>query len=122
VIRNGRQGPPISHLLFADDSIFFARSDDRSVKALDDTLQLYCDGSGQRINKYKSSIFFGPHCDNGIKASIKTQLGVHSEVLHQDTYLGMPTMIGRAPTVVGIRCIENKKFLSRERNPSQDAI
>jgi hypothetical protein len=33
-IKNGRLGPPISHLLFADDIIFFARSDSRSVEAL----------------------------------------------------------------------------------------
>jgi hypothetical protein len=26
-VRNGRSGPPISHLFFADDSIFFTRSD-----------------------------------------------------------------------------------------------
>jgi hypothetical protein len=85
-IKNGRQGPPISHL--ADDSIFFARSNDRSVKALNDTLQLYCDGSGQRVNKEKSLIFFGPHCDSAIKVAEKERLGVQSEVLH-DTYLGM---------------------------------
>jgi hypothetical protein len=45
-IKNGRLGPSISHLLFADYSIFFARSDKRSVDALHRTLKLYCDGSG----------------------------------------------------------------------------
>lgn len=37
-IKNGRLGPPISHLLFADDSIFFSRSDLRSVQGLKDAL------------------------------------------------------------------------------------
>jgi hypothetical protein len=56
-IRNGRLGPPISHLLFADDNIFFARSDDKSVMALKNTLRVYCEGSGQKINLDKSSVF-----------------------------------------------------------------
>jgi hypothetical protein len=43
-IKNGRLGPPISHLLFADDNIFFARSDSRSVESLKQTLKKYCDG------------------------------------------------------------------------------
>jgi hypothetical protein len=41
-LRNGRQGPPIFHLLFADDSIFFATSDSRSVNSLKDVLNKYC--------------------------------------------------------------------------------
>jgi hypothetical protein len=45
-IKNGRLGPPISHLLFADDNIFFARSDSRSVETLNQILKKYCDGSG----------------------------------------------------------------------------
>jgi hypothetical protein len=61
-LKNGRLGPSISHLLFADDSIFFARSDKRSVDALQRTLALYCDGSGQKINLDKSTIFFGSGC------------------------------------------------------------
>jgi hypothetical protein len=61
-IRNGRLGPPISHLLFADDSIFFTRSDRKSVEALHNTLEVYCAGSGQKINKDKSNIFFGANC------------------------------------------------------------
>ena len=69
-IRNGRLGPPISHLLFPDDSIFFARSDSRSVTALGDTLQLFCDGSGQKINREKSSIFFGPQCASHVKEAV----------------------------------------------------
>jgi hypothetical protein len=45
-LRNGRQGPSISHLLFADDSIFFARSDIQSVETLKGILDTYCCASG----------------------------------------------------------------------------
>ncbi|VAI29049.1 unnamed protein product [Triticum turgidum subsp. durum] len=96
-IRNGRNGPPISHLLFADDSVFFTRGDNRSTNALKSVLQSYCEGSGQRINLQKSSIFFGLHCDVQIKDFVKQTLGVQDETL-QTTYLGMPTWVGRSPT------------------------
>jgi hypothetical protein len=95
-LRNGRLGPPISHLLFADDSVFFARSDERSVEALQRTLELFCGGSGQRINLDKSSIFFGSRCSDAVKVRVKQKLGVQSEALHE-TYLGMPTEVGRSP-------------------------
>jgi hypothetical protein len=96
-IKNGRLGPAISHLLFADDSIFFARSDKRSVEALHQTLQTYCDGSGQKINHDKSTIFFGNGCRDEVKQEVKQKLGVFNEML-QDSYLGMPTDVGRSPT------------------------
>jgi hypothetical protein len=74
-LKNGRLGPAISHLLFADDSIFFARSDRRSVDALHQTLELYCQGSGQKINLDKSTIFFGNGCHEEVKEAVKLKLG-----------------------------------------------
>lgn len=95
-LRNGRLGPSISHLLFADDSIFFARSDQRTVQALKSTLQLYCDGSGQKINFSKSSVFFGSHCPENIGDTVKAILEIENEALNK-SYLGMPTDVGRSP-------------------------
>jgi hypothetical protein len=89
------QGPPISHLLFADDSIFFARSDSRSVNTLKDVLNKYCDASGQRVNLQKSSVFFGYKCLGSVKQAVKAALEVNNEYL-QDSYLGMPTEIARS--------------------------
>jgi hypothetical protein len=96
-IKNGRLGPPISHLLFADDSIFFSQSDSRSVESLKSTLKTFCDGSGQKINLDKSSVFFGNHCSDGIKNRVKEMLEVQSEIL-SEFYLGMPMSVGRSPT------------------------
>jgi hypothetical protein len=93
-IRNGRQGPPITRLVFADDSIFFVRSDSRSVEALKGTLDTYCEASGQKINLLKSSIFFGKKCPNKVKTSVM-KLEVNNEILH-DTYLGMQMEIARS--------------------------
>lgn len=96
-IKNGRLGPPISHLLFADDSIFFARNDTHSVEVLESTSNLYCQGSGQLVNKDKSSLFFGKHCPEHVKQRVKNLLGISNEALN-DYYLGMPTEIGKYPT------------------------
>ena len=69
-LKNGRSGPPISHLLFADDSMFFARANKRNVDHLKDALTTYCQGSGQKINMSKSSIFFGKHCHVQIRDKV----------------------------------------------------
>ena len=79
-IRNGRFDPPISHLLFADDSVFFIKGDDKSVEALKSALHTYCNGSGQKINLQKSSIFFGTHCDEQVKERVKRKIGVQDDL------------------------------------------
>jgi hypothetical protein len=84
----------ISHLLFADDSIFFARSDSRTVEALKSALNTYCGASGQKVNLQKSSILFGNKCQAAIKTEVKETLEVSNEIL-QDSYLGMPTELAR---------------------------
>jgi hypothetical protein len=65
------------------------------VVALTDMLKAYCEGSGQRINLDKSSIYFGAHCTDQVKVAVKNLLGVQSEALN-DLYLGMPTYVGHS--------------------------
>jgi len=96
-VRHGKNGPAISHLLFADDSIFFTRSDVKNIQALNEVLHIYSEGSGQRINFQKSSIFFGDHCSEQVKDRVKTYIKVHNEAV-QANYLGMPSWVGRSPT------------------------
>jgi hypothetical protein len=67
------------------------------VEALKNTLKVYSDGSGQKINLEKSSVFFGHQCRDQVKQEVKTNLEVQSEAL-SDFYLGMPTLVGRSPT------------------------
>ena len=48
---------PISHLQFADDTIFFFESDDSSFKNLSVVLEtLFCSASRLKINMSKSTI------------------------------------------------------------------
>ena len=94
-VRNGVSGPPISHLLFADDSIFFTRANDKCVNTLKNVLQTYSQGSGQRINLQKSTLYFGSSCPDDIKQKVMNSLNVHNETI-QSSYLGMPTYVGRS--------------------------
>jgi hypothetical protein len=74
---NGILGPSISHLLFADDNIFFTRGDKRSVTTLKSILQIYSEGSGQQVNLQKSSIFFGNRCLDDLKERVINELNIY---------------------------------------------
>jgi hypothetical protein len=77
-VRNGCSGPPISHI--------FTWSDTRNVQAFKDTLFMYFQRSGHKINMEKSSVFFGLHCEDHVKLYVMTRLEVINEAL-QETFL-----------------------------------
>jgi hypothetical protein len=53
-----RGGPKISHLLFADDSLFFCDASTENCSRLLEVLSTYERASGQVINRDKTALFF----------------------------------------------------------------
>jgi hypothetical protein len=90
-VRFGAQGPHITHLLFADENIFFLEATKRSMQSLKSVLQNYELSSAQKVNLSKSSIFFGPGCRPELKAELKNTIGISCEAL-SERYLGLPTV------------------------------
>lgn len=57
-IRAGRHGPPISHLLSADDLLLFAEASSSQMNCILRVLNLFCSTSGHSINREKTNMFF----------------------------------------------------------------
>ena len=90
-----RSAPSISHLLFADDSLVFCQAKQEEVQMTSDVLDLYAMASGQCINFEKSYVYFSSNTSRVQKDSIKNVLRVR-EVEKFESYLGLPTLIGRS--------------------------
>lgn len=91
-LKLSKASPPVSHILFADDSLFFCKAEVSQCQEIINILRLYGEASGQRINFAKSSIIFGKNVQNEAKKVIKEILGIHQEG-GMGTYLGLPEKI-----------------------------
>nr|XP_051207334.1 uncharacterized protein LOC127323201 [Lolium perenne] len=70
----GPQGPMVTHLLFADDSVVFLEATKASLGALRNVLQAYEISSGQKVNIEKSTVFFGKGCPEEKRAELKANI------------------------------------------------
>lgn len=93
-IRVAKGCPRINHLLFADDTMFFCKTNVKSCKALKRILEKYGKASGQLINTQKSSISFGKLTPQDQKQNVRHILGIEKEG-GVGKYLGLPELFGR---------------------------
>lgn len=93
-VKVARRCPPINHLLFADDTMFFLKTNGQGSAVLMQILKKYEAASGQTINKSKSSVTFSSKTPPETKNRIKQILGIRTEG-GTGKYLGLPEFFGR---------------------------
>ncbi|KAG7599261.1 Ribonuclease H-like superfamily [Arabidopsis suecica] len=93
-IKLAMNGPSISHLLFADDSLFFCRSTTSNCEQLALIFKTYEEASGQKINFTKSSVIFGMKTPDSKRRRLQRILGI-TRVGGGGKYLGLPEQFGR---------------------------
>ena len=89
-----RGAPRITNLLFVDDSLLFCQATQNEGQAVMGVLQTYAQALGQCVNLEKSSVYFSSNTINSQRQQMLQILGV-KEVERFESYLGLPTLIGR---------------------------
>ena len=93
-----RNCSPISHILFADDLILFAKVMSAEPNSLKVVLDQYCGWSGQSINVSKSSIHFSKNTASSVIQSIGV-IFPYKRALHSSKYLSLPLFFGKSKTI-----------------------
>lgn len=90
-----RNGPRVSCLFFADDSVLFCQAKEEERLKILDLLSVYERGSGQKINRDKTNIFFNNNTQQHLQTRIQHILGVPA-IRQYEKYFGLPALVGRA--------------------------
>lgn len=75
-VRVARHCPLVSHLLFADDTLIFARASPTVGGSLANILGTYCQASGQHINWNKTMLALGRRVPPQRGQAIARELGI----------------------------------------------
>ena len=89
-----RNGPRLTHLLFADDSLLFCKATNQECSNILEILEVYGSCSGQQINRNKTTIFFSKLTSEEKREHIKQVLGV-PEIKQYEKYIGLPSFVGK---------------------------
>lgn len=108
-----RNGPQISHLFFADDTLLFCRVVMGDFVKIQEILNLYEQASGQQIKRGKTKIFFSKAVNEERKEEISNLLGVE-EVKEYEKYLGLPAVVGKNRRA-SLNCIKERVWNKLQR-------
>lgn len=84
----------MSHLLFADDTLLFFKTNVEHAHVVKAVLDTYARCTGQLINPAKCSIMFNEKGNQNVQVQVKQVLGVEMASF-EPKYLGLPTPAGR---------------------------
>ncbi|KAL9668236.1 hypothetical protein QQ045_002614 [Rhodiola kirilowii] len=94
-----RNAPVITHLLFADDSLFFIKAEAMEAGVLKGILNQFETVSGQRVNYEKSEICFRRNTPADVRISVCNVLGM-VQVSGHSRYFGLPLLMGQRKTEI----------------------
>ena len=89
-----KNGPRLTHLFFADDSLLFCRASIQECTHIQTLLATYEEDSGQQRNREKTTLFFSKNTDIEVQDSIKDLLGI-PKIKQYEKYFGLPSFMGR---------------------------
>lgn len=72
-LKAGRNGPLISHLMFADDLLLFGQATSCQMACVLRVLDRFCELSGQQVSSEKTSIYFSKNVDSATRPLIAGQ-------------------------------------------------
>lgn len=93
-IKISKNGPPISHLFFADDCLLFTKAKASQVRLVKDILHYFCLASGMKVNVQKSRFLPSKNVTRSKISQYEGIIDFH-HTYNIGRYLGFPLLAGR---------------------------